>query len=71
MHIHSGRWVIVGGESGQNYRPMEIAWLESIVKQCRKEKVPVFIKQDAARAPGTQGRIPDELWIHEFPAGGK
>jgi protein gp37 len=60
-------WVIVGGESGPNFRPMEIAWLESIVAQCRDAQVPVFVKQDSGRFPGKQGRIPNELWIQEFP----
>lgn len=62
------QWVIVGGESGPNRRPMEIAWLRSIVEQCSIAGVPVWVKQDSAFRPGTQGRIPDELWIHEFPA---
>lgn len=38
-------WVIVGGESGVNARPCRGEWLISIVKQCKKEKVAVFVKQ--------------------------
>ncbi len=60
-------WVIVGGESGSGHRPMGIAWLESAVRQCRAAGVPVFVKQDAGPKPGQQGRIPDALWIQEFP----
>jgi protein gp37 len=60
-------WVIVGGESGPGHRPMDIAWLESIVSQCRDAGVPVFVKQDSGPRAGQQGRIPDELWIKEFP----
>lgn len=60
-------WVIVGGESGPSFRPMEISWLETIVAQCKSAGVPVFVKQDSGKRPGLQGRIPDELWIHEFP----
>lgn len=38
-------WVIVGGESGPGARPCEIAWIRSIVAQCRAANVPVFVKQ--------------------------
>jgi protein gp37 len=61
-------WVIVGGESGPGHRPMEIGWLESIVGQCRDAGVPVFVKQDSGPRAGQQGRIPDDLWVQEFPA---
>lgn len=38
-------WVVVGGESGAHARPMNIAWAESIVRQCKEAGVPVFMKQ--------------------------
>jgi protein gp37 len=38
-------WVIVGGESGQNARPMHPAWARSLRDQCRKAGVPYFFKQ--------------------------
>jgi len=38
-------WVIVGGESGPNARPCDVAWLRDIVRQCRDAAVPVFTKQ--------------------------
>jgi Bacteriophage protein gp37 len=38
-------WVIVGGESGPRARPMEMAWMRSIVEQCLGTGVPVFVKQ--------------------------
>jgi protein gp37 len=60
-------WVIVGGESGPGHRPMDIAWLESIVSQCKDAGVAVWVKQDSGPRAGQQGRIPDDLWIHEFP----
>ena len=60
-------WVVVGGESGPNHRPMELEWLADIVRQCKKCGIPVFVKQDGGRYPGQQGRIPDELWLKEFP----
>lgn len=43
-------WVIVGGESGNDnglhrYRESHLDWYLSIVEQCQKAKVPVFVKQ--------------------------
>lgn len=61
-------WVIAGGESGPGHRVMDIGWLEAIVGQCRDAGVPVFVKQDSGPRAGQQGRIPDDLWVHEFPA---
>lgn len=60
-------WCIAGGESGPGHRPMDIAWLESIVGQCKDAGVAVWVKQDSGPRAGQQGRIPDDLWIHEFP----
>lgn len=38
-------WVIVGGESGANARPMHPAWVRSIRDQCMTARVPFFFKQ--------------------------
>ena len=38
-------WVIVGGESGPNSRPMQREWVDSLVEQCGAAGVPVFVKQ--------------------------
>ena len=38
-------WVIVGGESGPGARPMDPAWVRSIRRQCRRQRVPFFFKQ--------------------------
>ena len=59
-------WVIVGAEAGSGRRPFEVEWLADVAEQC-KGKVALYVKQDSGRYPGNQGRIPDELWIHEFP----
>ncbi len=60
-------WAIIGGESGPGHRPMDLNWLASIVGQCRAAGVAVFVKQDAGQWSGRQGRIPADLWVHEFP----
>lgn len=45
-------WVIVGGESGPNARPMHIEWARSIVEQCEAAGVPCFVKQLGADVRG-------------------
>jgi|SoiMethySBSTD1v2_1073268.scaffolds.fasta_scaffold03201_20 protein gp37 len=61
-------WAIVGGESGEDRRPMELAWLLDVVAQCQRAGLPCFVKQDSAFKEGQQGRIPDAVWaIKAFP----
>lgn len=62
-------WVIVGGESGPQRRELDLRWLESIVAQCRVADVPCFVKQDSGFKSGQQGRIPDDLFVRQFPIG--
>lgn len=38
-------WVIVGGESGPNARPMHPDWAYSLQKECSRANVPFFFKQ--------------------------
>lgn len=38
-------WVIVGGESGVQARPMKPEWVRSILNQCSEQKVAFFFKQ--------------------------
>ena len=45
-------WVIVGGESGHNARPFDLAWARAIVKQCKYAGTAVFVKQLGLRAQG-------------------
>lgn len=39
------QWVIVGGESGPHARPCDVAWVRSIIRQCRAAGIPCFVKQ--------------------------
>jgi protein gp37 len=38
-------WVIVGGESGPNARPMHVGWARDLLTQCQSAGVPFFFKQ--------------------------
>lgn len=44
-------WVIVGGESGKDARPMHARWARSLRDQCLKAGVPFFFKQWGEWAP--------------------
>lgn len=58
---HSGKfenkisWVICGGESGPNARPMHPDWVRSLREQCQAAGVPYFFKQWGE-------------WVHESQA---
>lgn len=45
-------WVIVGGESGPNARPMHSDWAQSLRDQCAAAGVPFLFKQWGEFAPG-------------------
>lgn len=47
------QWVIVGGESGPNARPMHPDWVRSVRDQCKAAGVPFFFKQWGEWAPGS------------------
>lgn len=38
-------WLIVGGESGPEARPCDLAWIRAAVKQGKEARAPVFVKQ--------------------------
>ena len=51
-------WVIVGGESGPDARPMHPQWARDIRDQCQAAGVPFFFKQFGEWAPGENGDWP-------------
>jgi protein gp37 len=62
-------WAIIGGESGPDHRPMNLASAESLTDQLTTFGVPVFWKQDSGARPGKRGRLSDTLWNRkEYPA---
>jgi len=61
-------WVIAGGESGPNARPLHPDWARGLRDQCAAAGVPFFFKQWGEWLPGVSfGR--DETPIGTFPAG--
>jgi protein gp37 len=61
--------IIVGGESGPAHkeRQLDLKAVANIYTQCRRWNVKFFMKQDSGPRPGMRGRIPDKLWVQEFP----
>jgi protein gp37 len=75
-------WVIIGGESGPGARTFTIGWAKDIVRACKKNEVPVFVKQmgsnpvnrEGERCPtiterkgGDMSEWPEEIRVREFP----
>jgi protein gp37 len=63
-------WVIVGGESGNKYRPVDVNWIRNIRDRCQSDNVPFFFKQWGGRTPKSNGRVLDgQIW-DEMPEAG-
>ena len=60
-------WVIVGGESGPNARPMLYEWVCDIRDQCSRAGVPFFFKQWGGTNPKSGGRLLEDREWNEFP----
>lgn len=59
-------WVIVGGESGPNFRPMQPEWARSLRDQCAAGNVAFWYKQDCGLRPGMNPAL-DGVEYHQFP----
>ncbi len=71
-------WLICGGESGPGAQPCDLAWIRSLVTQCREAGVPVFVKQlgskpytalsDMGFGPEVRGTHPDVQmsWVPNY-----
>ena len=63
INLESIGWVIAGGESGPNHRPMDLSWARGIRDDCVAAGVPFFFKQWGGRTPKALGRELDgERW---------
>lgn len=75
-------WIIIGGESGNDngdylYRPMELSWMEKLLKDAKDHNIPCFVKQMGtyqAKLMGLKERhgtdineFPKHLCIREYP----
>lgn len=68
INLEGISWVIVGGESGPNARPMQIDWVLSIKEQCHSANIPFFFKQWGGVQKKKNGRMLNGRIYNEFPA---
>jgi protein gp37 len=60
-------WVVVGGESGINARPMNPDWVRSLRDQCAELGIPFHFKQWGGIRPKTTGHLLDGVEHRAFP----
>lgn len=59
-------WVIVGGESGPGFRPMELDWARDLRDECQSCDVAFWFKQHAGIRPGMNHMLDGQVW-QQFP----
>ena len=67
MYLKGISWVIVGGESGPNARPMKLEWVIEICNLCERDGIPFFFKQWGGRTPKSGGRLLDGVEHNAMP----
>ena len=60
-------WVIAGGESGPNHRPIDPEWLRDLRDDCLAANVAYFFKQWGGTRPKSKGRLLDGRTWDEMP----
>lgn len=60
-------WVIVGGESGPNFRQLDLDWVRDLRDRCISLRIPLFFKQVGGLSPKAGGRLLDGRTWDEFP----
>lgn len=60
-------WVVAGGESGPDYRPLNLDWARSLRDQCTAASVPFLFKQHGGRTSKAGGRELDGQVWDEYP----
>lgn len=67
LNLDGIHWVIVGGESGPQARPMLIEWVREVRDQCKAAKIAFFFKQWGGPRPKSGGRLLDRREWNEWP----
>lgn len=67
MNLKNIDWVIVGGESGHNPRPMNPDWVIDIQEQCKRKDVAFFFKQWGGKNKKKSGRELNGKTYDEMP----
>ena len=74
MNLYGINWIIVGGESGVQARPMKKEWILNIKRQAETNHIPFFFKQwgtwgndGIRRSKKANGKLLDGKIIQEMP----
>lgn len=67
IDLRSIDWVIVGGESGTNARPISESWVQNILKQCKDADIPFFFKQWGGFNKKKNGKLLNGIAYQEMP----
>lgn len=61
------QWVIIGGESGPEHRPIQESWVMNIVERADALSIPVFFKQWGGPTPKSNGHLLRGVERRAFP----
>ena len=64
-------WLIVGGESGPQHRPIDAGWVRDLRDRALEAGVAFFFKQWGGRTPKAGGRMLDGRTWDEMPTGAR
>ena len=67
VNLSGIHWVIAGGESGTEFRPMNELWALGLRDQCRQTSTPFFFKQWGGRRSKAGGRMLEGRTWDEMP----
>lgn len=68
LNLEGINWVIVGGESGYQHRPLDPEWVRGILRQTQEANVAFFFKQWGGHYSKAGGRIIDDCIWDEMPS---
>jgi protein gp37 len=66
LNLDGISWVISGGESGPEYRPMDPQWARDIRDACTRAGVAYWHKQGSGSRPGMDVLLDGRVW-QQFP----
>jgi protein gp37 len=68
LDLASIDWVIVGGESGPDFRPLDLGWVRDLRDRCVSMRIPLFFKQIGGPTPKAGGRLLDGRTWDQYPS---
>jgi protein gp37 len=66
LNLDGIHWLVVGGESGPNWRPMDLAWVRALRDKSRAAGTAFYFKQTNGLYPGKEARLDGQVY-EEWP----